>query len=683
MTDIQRRRFLTAGVLAAAGARSIGAEAQLARTERMEAPSSPAAPTNEPKKKLWMLLASQKNAQLHLVAPTIAWIADQAGVAFENYFEAHGNGDLFGSSTVVGGHHHQQFNYLNTLFDIDYILLGPVNVFRSSIEVFRRPVLVESDNLLTIYDSLLAAAGIRKVEGALFATTKPVTLAKHKPESGVLFKRPDNRPQGEVPLNDPLYRSLAQVAPPSKGEVELQPYLYPDIYFGKLLGLPADSAAECPALFQKYGIAKTTSLYLRPEEKEKVVAHFPNVTEEDTIRDDDTHASISLRRANRWKSQAKGVVWADSAMMASLYARVCREKRVPFFEREFDNHPAIGSFRGRMSHAIDAASKFACELGNKVIVGRGVWDGDIIWMSQSGCCIQIMDPRRPVFPILETVYHPWTKTGRSVFDDEPSDGQLERWASEGKVLTSLIWHSGEVAHNEGVVNLLDLAAFRGLKMGIGVHLARYQTMPQFWEQINIPRERGGVKGYIEPVLHSGGMGVMAERYCPAEDLRNHIQTSLAGIQQITGGEAVPKGYYAFLDTSSGYTTQDQPKWDAAADNGLEYFISSALYGKNRVLCQKGRFTVINQTLAKGKDDGFSPFLRFITEAHIAEPSSPGWLLGAKDTPVVAFTPHVWAEGATKFMKIVERLTQGNCVNVTPHVIARYATLLKKKGVLEG
>lgn len=472
MTDIQRRRFLTAGVLAAAGARSIGAEAQLARTERMEAPSSPAAPTNEPKKKLWMLLASQKNAQLHLVAPTIAWIADQAGVAFENYFEAHGNGDLFGSSTVVGGHHHQQFNYLNTLFDIDYILLGPVNVFRSSIEVFRRPVLVESDNLLTIYDSLLAAAGIRKVEGALFATTKPVTLAKHKPESGVLFKRPDNRPQGEVPLNDPLYRSLAQVAPPSKGEVELQPYLYPDIYFGKLLGLPADSAAECPALFQKYGIAKTTSLYLRPEEKEKVVAHFPNVTEEDTIRDDDTHASISLRRANRWKSQAKGVVWADSAMMASLYARVCREKRVPFFEREFDNHPAIGSFRGRMSHAIDAASKFACELGNKVIVGRGVWDGDIIWMSQSGCCIQIMDPRRPVFPILETVYHPWTKTGRSVFDDEPSDGQLERWASEGKVLTSLIWHSGEVAHNEGVVNLLDLAAFRGLKMGIGVHLAR-------------------------------------------------------------------------------------------------------------------------------------------------------------------------------------------------------------------
>jgi len=81
--------------------------------------------------------------------------------------------------------------------------------------------------------------------------------------------------------------------------------------------------------------------------------------------------------------------------------------------------------------------------------------------------------------------------------------------------------------------------------------------------------------------------------------------------------------------------------------------------------------------------GFRRSFGFITEAHIAEPSSPGWLLGAKDTPVVAFTPHVWAEGATKSMKIVERLTQGNCVNVTPHVIARYAALLKKKGVLEG
>jgi len=111
---------------------------------------------------------------------------------------------------------------------------------------------------------------------------------------------------------------------------------------------------------------------------------------------------------------------------------------------------------------------------------------------------------------------------------------------------------------------------------------------------------------------------------------------------------------------------------------LEYFVSSALYGRNRVLYQKGRFTVINQTLANGKHNAFSPFLRFIDESHIGDASSPGWLLGAKDTPVVAFSPHVWAEGATKFMKIVERLTQGKCVNVTPHVIARYAALLEKK-----
>ncbi|MDD4890740.1 MAG: hypothetical protein PHU85_12520 [Phycisphaerae bacterium] len=93
--------------------------------------------------------------------------------------------------------------------------------------------------------------------------------------------------------------------------------------------------------------------------------------------------------------------------------------------------------------------------------------------------------------------------------------------------------------------------------------------------------------------------------------------------------------------------------------------------------------MINQTIAKDKHDAFSPFLHFISEAHIGEPSSPGWLLGAKDTPVVAFSRHVWAEGATKFMKLVERLTQGQCVNVPPHVVARYAALLKKKGVVEG
>jgi hypothetical protein len=59
MTDVQRRRFLTAGVLAAASAGIAGAETQPARAEPTEAPSSPGAPTNAPKKKLWMLLASQ------------------------------------------------------------------------------------------------------------------------------------------------------------------------------------------------------------------------------------------------------------------------------------------------------------------------------------------------------------------------------------------------------------------------------------------------------------------------------------------------------------------------------------------------------------------------------------------------------------------------------------------------
>lgn len=151
-------------------------------------------------------------------------------------------------------------------------------------------------------------------------------------------------------------------------------------------------------------------------------------------------------------------------------------------------------------------AKLAQETGNLVIVGRQTGDGDLFEWSKQGVCMKIMDPNRPAFPQVAKVRHRWADRKGSVYDHEPEDEELLHYTKEGKILATLTWH------------------YR-CKMGIGVHASRYETCPQMWKLLNTTREKGGVRGLIEPLLHSGGMGVMAEVHCPHSVLEEHCRTA--------------------------------------------------------------------------------------------------------------------------------------------------------------
>ncbi len=129
---------------------------------------------NEPKKKLWMFLSHLDKKDIHLIIPTLAWIAEKAGIAFECYLESERNGRLFArtGSTVLGGHHHLQFNYLNAYFDVQYILYGEANLFHSSIETFGKTILVKSDSIADIYNVALNSVRIKDKGSILFTTSK-------------------------------------------------------------------------------------------------------------------------------------------------------------------------------------------------------------------------------------------------------------------------------------------------------------------------------------------------------------------------------------------------------------------------------------------------------------------------------------------------------------------------------
>ena len=51
------------------------------------------------RKVIWMLTAPLDYPGLSLVAPAVAWMAEEAGVSFECYFECARDGQLFASST--------------------------------------------------------------------------------------------------------------------------------------------------------------------------------------------------------------------------------------------------------------------------------------------------------------------------------------------------------------------------------------------------------------------------------------------------------------------------------------------------------------------------------------------------------------------------------------------------------
>jgi hypothetical protein len=265
--------------------------------------------------------------------------------------------------------------------------------------------------------------------------------------------------------------------------------------------------------------------------------------------------------------------------------------------------------------------------------------------------------------------------------DEPSDAQLRQWAAEGKVLSTLIWHSGEVAHNEAMLNLCDLAGFTGVKMGLGVHAQRYETAPQTWEMIQVARDRGGLRGLIEPVLHSGGLGVLVESVFPPDQLRENIAEALGRIEKIAGFEGRPRGYYAFMDSDLATLTQLCPgAYEAAAASGLEYFVSSARPGRSRILHQAGNTLVLNQSYRV--IHGASPFVRITHREDLGTfpGPGPGWTIGVLDAPVIAFGPYMWRKGSM-FMEIVDWLRSPHSINVLPHTISRYARILVELGLL--
>ncbi|MBI4977124.1 MAG: hypothetical protein HZC28_06545 [Spirochaetes bacterium] len=595
------------------------------------------------KKKLWMVIADSARGDIHCAIPTIAWMAKYAGAGIECYLECERDGQLFArsGSTVLGGNHHQQFNYLNAAFDVSYILIGATSVFRSSIDVFGASIIAESDSLMEIYNALIVYAGIPPIRDVICTGPETITC--------------------------------------SGKQLEISPYLFPEIYFRNALAFTLDGMRDA---LRRFPADTISMIFLSAAEQEAITSVRSDAVLIDTAGDGDDYGSSTVRIAERWKHKAKALAFADPPAIRAQLASLCSEDRVAVYgeKRHIEACDIVYSAYTEETTAIaDDVIRLAKEIGNNVLVGRQTGDGDLFAWSKAGVCLQIMDPNRPAFPAVTAVRHRWHDADGGMYDNEPDDAALYKYAEEGRILSTLVWHSGEMAHNEAMLALFDLISFTGAKMGFGVHAARYETCPQLWELLAIAKQKGGVRGFAEPLLHSGGMGVLAEVNCPPDILKAHCSNAMDRIRSVAG-PYVPKGYYAFMDSDlSTLSHIDTKLYSAVLSAGLEYFISSVTPGRNRIVHRDGDFTVINQSCRVVEPA--SPFVRITTADDLGTSphNAPGWVIGTLDAPVIAFAPYVWRHGS-RFMQLVDAV-KNKYINVLPGTIARYARILSEKGYL--
>ncbi|WP_217989559.1 hypothetical protein [Sphingomonas lenta] len=595
--------------------------------------------------RLWLLLARQDAPGLAYVAPTLAWAAKDAGAAFETYWECERDGELFAEagSTILGGQHHQQFNLLCAVFDVAVLRLGPTGVFDSSVATFGLPILAEAADPAGLY--------ARLADQGLLPASAPIVVGPSRPVR-----------MGSV-------------------RFDVGPYLFPEIIHRRAVGFGAGTVAD--------GIGdatRATAFYLDDADQRTLRGSGLAVETGDSVGEDDGPGTVTLRIAERWRGQARAVVFGDPTAVFSQVAAHCRHDRVAVFgpcETRAPRDVRVSTYTESVSPVAGLAADLAVALGDRTIHGRQTGDGDIFEWSKRGVGIQIVDPNRPPFPILAERPQAWAPRLRDDSVEEVDDAQLAAWADEGRVLTTATFHSGEVAHNEAMVALLDLAAWSGLRCGFGVHAQRYESCPQLFEMIQVPPSHGGLAGRVEPLLHSGGLGVLAECECPPDLLGRNIGEALDRIRAVAGADGLPRGYLAFMD--SNLDRLDSVRGDlfrAIEAAGLDHIVSSALPGRNRLLW-RGRDGAIAINQTPRVVQGSSPFVRATTPEDIDNTTGSGgagWIVATFDAPVIAFARYAWTEGG-RFMRVIERLKAGRRINVVPSVVARYARLLAERGLL--
>jgi hypothetical protein len=608
------------------------------------------------KQKLLFILGSYSVKKKNAVAATLAWAVEKSGRFLELYWDAYRAGrhycgepfrfkdgkipfgDYFGS-TVIGGMHHEQFYLLNNYFDTEFVLLNSPVLFESSVRAFEKPVISAGASYPDLYKAVFDHLG-ESIPGT-------ATMLNAEPVYPMIFG----------------FDALC----------------YPDIYYSRTLGIDTSITIEELRGLKAMGISGINCVCVPREKRDELESLGFRITLADELEEGDGYGDLSQRICARWKSSAKQVSLTDAVLTAYWLPWLCRNKAVSLFD--FD-----------VAAIIPDLANIAHEKKQVCIWGRQNSDQDILKLSRENLPIQIIDPNRPVFPVMDRVAFPWVHTATSYSEAEPGDAELQEYAREGKVLATLLLHAGDVRHSDIIPRIFDFISVYKLKMGMGITGDWFNYVPELLELIQVPMESGGFFPYIEPLMYTGGLGIAAEGtgYMDLDVLRADLEAARALVGRNAGTHLVPRGYYTFLDINLRNFHKGRPElYKMIADMGFSYMVSSMNPGENEVQYRQGDFLSVN--MSPPFFGFYSNFMRAndineidLCEDRCVEMKRPGWIIAALDSPVWGFESSVWEKGED-FRRIGEYMTStgntGKLMNVTPGVIARYARILADMGTV--
>ena len=629
-------------------------------TERAKGPRPP----------LLLLVSKFTNRAKDLVTATLGWMCRQAGWTFDAYYAAPQKGGIytlderpmaseggglfsFHGSTLLGGRHQQAIARALAQFETTVVRLDDVDLFGSLFQVGAAALISPPGSWAALY--------------------------------GWMAERL------EVPLPTEAV-AIQNAGLPSGLPYGITQYAYPEVVQRQALGIPLELREEEIAELTDLGVESVWRVAAEGSDHERWLRAGLEIREGLSLSADENYASLTFRIAERWLDRATGVDMCEPVLASHWLPYSVMENRLQVCGEE-------------MEATMERLVPLAKETGQPFVYGRyaggpiaGAQNDEALFpLFAEGLPYQVIEPRRPVLRVFGRVPQSMPRPAESIFDLEPTDEQLRKWATQGKVLTTLLFHSGELSHDDAMLNVMELSATTNVRVGLGVQAPRYQFDPDCIEPLHIPIDQGGVLGLCEPVLHSAGWGILAEALSAPQKVAAMVRSAWEQIAEIAGEAFAPRGLYCYLDAVPGRWHENRTElWRAIADAGFDYVISSVGQGENRVLYRQGEFVVLNMRCCNHYP--YSPFVRITKveqltsmERRITSTGNPGWIIGVIDAPIFAYSNYlVRGESNPSLRKpeihrdvrlgrifsYIENLGEvDKLVSATPHTIARYARIL--------
>lgn len=626
------------------------------------------------RQRLLLLVADFAHPHRDVSAASVAVLGRRAGVATDVYYSAppegmqadggerhasHGIGGLFSrhGSAPIGGRHQQALARALAEFDVVVFRLGTPFAFQP-LFCFGASQLVQADDVVDVVTEASSLLGLSLSEAVAVQT-------RHLPGR--------------------LEHGIAQ-------------YIASEAGFRGAIEVPVELEEVSIKRLVAAGLSSIQVVAREGTDLDRWAEAGVQVGWADHIGDDDSYDDVTFRLAQRWQDQATGYDLCEP-VLASYW--------LPYALR----HDRVQVCAETMLSATTRLAPLAAAKEPRVVFGRyagGVLsaardDRDLFPLFEKSISFEVVEPGRPLLHHLPDFARPLPKPDVGAFDAEPSDDELRDLADRGAHLVSLVFHSGELSHDDGILNVIDAAVLTGVPIGVPVHVQRYEFEPEAVEPMSVPRHERGALGLAEPVLHSSGWGIVAESLADPGRIGADMRRARQRIEELAGPRAVPRGVYCYLDsTPSDWSRPNEDLWRAARDAGFEYVLSSVAPGANRLLYRDGDFVVLNMT-----SNNFypaSPFLRVNgieqmrqSERSFTQDGQPGWQVAVIDLPIFAsqsyllmgtslpemHAPDLYAgDHLGRFFDYLLRHGETHkLVAGTPHTLARYARLLDDDGRL--